>query len=94
MSAKKNDFQKDLSKLADQARDGFRKIGKELSILGLAAQREKLYYDIGKKIASLNAKRRLAIPELEPYWKAMRKIDADTRRKKRELASPQRRKAV
>ena len=57
-----------------------------LDIVSLNVQKEKLYYDIGKKVFSLNAKKKLDMPELEPYWKKVRKIETDARKKKRELS--------
>ncbi|MBN1354561.1 MAG: hypothetical protein JW994_07850 [Candidatus Omnitrophica bacterium] len=108
MAIKKENVQKDINKLLDQARERFKKFGKELSILakksekeivkasktgrvqidimGLSMQKEKLYYDIGKKIVMLNAKKSVNVPELEPYWKKLRKIETDSRKKKRELS--------
>lgn len=63
------------------------KAGKiQLDIVGLNMQKEKLYYDIGKKVVSLNAKKDLGIAELEPFWKKIRKIDSSARRKKRTLS--------
>lgn len=110
--AKKGDFQKELSKLLDQAKVKFQKIGKEmgvlakksekeivkasragkiqLDLLGLNVRKEKLYYDIGKKAAALNAKSKLNISELEPYWKKLGSIGKDSRKKKRELLTVRR----
>ena len=63
------------------------KVGKtQLDIIGLNMQKEKLYYDIGKKVASLNAKKKLDIEALEPYWKKLHKLAKDARSKKRELS--------
>lgn len=109
MAKKKDDFQKDVAKLLDQAKVKFRKFGKELSVLakksekeivkaskagkiqidimGLGMQKEKLYYDIGKKVTSLNAKKKLNIAMLDPYWKKMRKIEREAREKRSELSS-------
>lgn len=108
MGAKKENLQKDVTKLLDQAKERFKKFGKELSVLakksekeivkasktgkiqldivGLNMQKEKLYYDAGKKAASLNTKKNLNIPELEPYWKKIRKIEMTARKKKKELS--------
>lgn len=108
MATKKQNFQKELAKFVEQAKGGFKKFGKELSILakrsekkmlkvsragkiqmdivGLGMQKEKLYYDIGKRSASLRTKKELNMPELEPYWKKLRKLETETREKKRELS--------
>ena len=59
----------------------------QLDIMGLAMQKEKLYYDIGKKTASLNSKKKLGIAALDSYWKRLRKLEGDTRKKKRELSA-------
>ncbi len=105
--AKKRDIQKDFAKLLEQAKERFKEIGKEVSVLakksekeiakasrvgkirldivGLNMQKEKLYYDIGKKVVSLNAKKKLGISELEPLFKKMSKIESTARKKKREL---------
>jgi len=62
------------------------KAGKiQIDIMSLGVQKEKLYYDIGKKVASLNDKKSLNIPELDSYWKKLAKIDEDVDRKKEEL---------
>ena len=64
----------------------------QLDIMGLNVQKEKLYYDIGKKVASLNAKKGLSITELEPLWKKMRKLEQDARNKKKELSTDEKNK--
>jgi hypothetical protein len=62
------------------------KTGKiQLDIVGLNMQKEKLYYDIGKKVVSLNAKKSLNIEDLQPLLKKVRTISTDARQKKREL---------
>jgi len=108
MAQKKTDVQKEVNQLLDQAKDKFKKFGKELSVLakksekeivkaskagkiqldimGLNMQKEKLYYDIGKKVTSLNTKKKLDIAELEQFWKKMRNLEAAARKKKRELS--------
>ena len=108
MAKKKKDFQKDMNKFFDQAKDRFRQFSKDfnvlakksekglikasragkvqLDIVGLGMQKEKLFYDIGKKVASLRSKKSLALADLEPYWKQLGKIESDTRKKKRELS--------
>jgi HEAT repeat protein len=109
MAAKKTNFQKDLTKFMDYARDKFKKFGKEagvlakksekeiikaskrgkiqVDILGLNMQKEKVYYDIGKRLYELNAKKKLNIPELEPYWKKIHNLQIRARNKKRELST-------
>ena len=109
MAVKKENAQKDLSKLLDQAKVRFQNFGKELSVLakksekeiikasktgkiqldivGLNMQKEKLYYDIGKKVVSLNAKNKLEISGLESYWGKLRKIESDARSRKKDLSS-------
>ena len=59
----------------------------QLDIMGLVVQKEKLYYDIGKKTASLKAKKKIEIRDLEPYWKKMRNLEGSARKKKRELSA-------
>ena len=59
----------------------------QVDIIGLNVQKEKVYYDIGKRVSSLNAKKKLNIAELKPYWDKIRKIELKTRKKKRELSS-------
>jgi len=108
MAVKKKDIQKDFVKFLDQTKDGFRRFGKDLSILAkkseeeivkvskagkiqfdimnLAMQKEKLYYDIGKKVALLKAKKKLDIPGMDPYWSKLRKIELGTRTKKKQLS--------
>ena len=83
-------FGKELSILAKKSEKEIVKASKagkmQLDIMSLNVQKEKLYYDIGKKVTSLNAKKKLKISELESYWKKMRKLEADARKKKRELS--------
>jgi len=108
MVNKKNDTQKEFSKLVDQAKDRLRKFGDEvkvlakksedeivkvskagkiqLDIMGLNVQKEKLYYDIGKKIVSLNAKNKIDIPEINAYLKKIDKLDSVARKKKKDLS--------
>jgi len=108
MVQKKADVQKEVNQLLDQAKDKFKKFGKELSVLakksekeivkasragkiqldimGLNMQKEKLYYDIGKKVASLNAKKKLDITGLEQFWKKMRNLESAARKRKRALS--------
>ncbi|MFC1576701.1 hypothetical protein ACFL3J_03410 [Candidatus Omnitrophota bacterium] len=63
------------------------KAGKiQLDIMGLSMQKEKLYYDIGKKAAELKAKGKLDVPELESYLKKLHKLESGTQRKKKELS--------
>ena len=54
--------------------------------MGLVVQKEKLYYDIGKKTASLKARKKIRIRDLEPYWEKMRKLEGAVRKKKKELS--------
>ena len=59
------------------------KAGKiQIDLMGLGVQKEKLYYDIGKKVADLNVKNNLKIPELDVFWKKMQKISEETESKK------------
>jgi len=63
------------------------KAGKiQLDIMNLAMQKEKLYYDIGKKVVSIKTKKKLDISELAPHWNRLRKIHSATRAKKKELS--------
>ncbi|OGW74843.1 MAG: hypothetical protein A2Z72_06660 [Omnitrophica bacterium RBG_13_46_9] len=81
---------KELGILAQKSEEGIVKASKagkiQLDIIGLNVQKEKLYYDIGKKLVSINAKKSLNIPELVPYFKKIRTISTDARKKKRELS--------
>ena len=108
MARKRNNFQRDFTKLMEQAKDKFKKFGQEVSVLakksekeivkasqkgkiqldimGLNMQKEKLFYDIGKKVALLNAKKKIEIAALEPFWTKLRKIEIVARKKKRELS--------
>ena len=85
------DFGKELSVLAKKSEKEIVKASKtgkiQLDIVGLNVQKEKLYYDIGKKVVSLNAKNKLEISELEPYWKKLSKIESDARGRKKDLSS-------
>ena len=83
-------FGKELNILAKKSEKEIVKASKsgklQLDIVSLAVQKEKLYYDIGKKTASLKAKKKLEIRDLEPYWKKMRKLEGAVRKKKRDLS--------
>ena len=59
----------------------------QVDIMRLNMQKEKLYYDVGKKTSSLNAKNKLNISELEPYWNKIRRIEVKARKKKMELSA-------
>lgn len=109
MAQSKEDRQKEINRLLGQAKDGFRKFGKELGVLakksekglvkvsksgkiqldimGLNVQKEKLFYDIGKKVVDLNTKKPLELVELESYWKKMNKIEKEVESKQRALSS-------
>ena len=82
-------FSEELSVLAKKSERGILKASKtgkiQLDIMSLNVQREKLYYDIGKKIAAINSKKTIDIPELEPLWKRMSKIEDDAEKKKEQL---------
>ncbi len=108
MANKKKDFQKEASKMLEEAKVRFKKLGEEISVLakkgekeivkasrtgkiqldivGLNMQKEKLYYNIGKKVVSLNAKKKIDSPEIQNLLKSLRKLEADARKKKRELS--------
>lgn len=76
--------------LAKKSEDEIVKVSKagkiQLDIMGLNVQKEKLYYDIGKKIVALNAKSKVNIPELETYLKKIDKLETVARRKKKDLS--------
>jgi len=84
-------FGKELSILAKKCEKEIVKASKkgkiQLDIVGLNMQKEKLYYDIGKKVVSLNARKKLEILELDPYLKKVRKIESDARGRKKDLSS-------
>jgi len=64
------------------------KIGKiQLDIMGLNVQKEKIYYDMGKKIASIRGKNGDANAILKSYSQKLRKIELEARNKKREIAA-------
>lgn len=83
-------FGEELGVLAKKSEKEIRKASKvgklQLDIMSLGVQREKLYYDIGKRVVSLNAKKSLAIPELDSYWKKLESLDKGSRKKKEILA--------
>ena len=83
-------FGKDLGVLVKKSEKEIVKVSKagkiQFDIMNLAMQKEKLYYDIGKKVASIKMKKKLDIPELAQYWMRLRKIQSGTRTKKQELS--------
>ena len=58
----------------------------QLDIVSLNLQKEKLYYDIGKKVVALKAGDKLDIPELEPFWDKIRRLETKARKKKQNLS--------
>ena len=84
-------FGKELGVLAKKGEKGLVKASKsgkiQLDIMGLNVQKEKLFYDIGKKVAGLNTKKNLELPELESYWKKMSKIEKEVESKQKVLSS-------
>ena len=84
-------FGKELGVLAKRSEKEIVKVSRagkiQFDIMNLAMQKEKLYYDIGKKVASMKAKKKLNIPELASYWSKLRKIESGTRNKKRKLSA-------
>ena len=63
------------------------KIGKfQLEIVNLNLQKEKIYYDIGKKIASLRSSKKLSRDSIKSYLDRLRKIETEVRGKKREMS--------
>jgi len=90
-------FGKELNVLAKKSEKEIVKASKsgkiQIDIMSLAVQKEKLYYDIGKKTASLKAKKKIGIRDLEPYWERMRKIERSVRNKKKELSDFRKAKA-
>ncbi len=83
-------FGKDLGALVKKSEKEIVKVSKagkiQFDIMNLAMQKEKLYYDIGKKVAAIKAKKKLDIPELAPHWIRLRKIQSGTRTKKKALS--------
>jgi len=106
---RKEEVQKEFSRLMGQVKDKLQKFGKELGvfaeksekeivkvskkgkiqldIMGLTMQKEKLFYDIGKKVASVNSRKKVDIPGLETYWRKLRSIESDIRKKKKSLTN-------
>jgi len=63
------------------------KIGKlQLDIMGMNIQKEKVYYEMGKKIASMRGKETDVQGIIEPYLKELRKIESESRNRKREIS--------
>ena len=65
----------------------FARLGKtEVGILGLSIQKNRLYYQIGKKVWNLNKKGRLTTNELKKLCSQISKIDRELSTKKRSAA--------
>lgn len=58
----------------------------QIDIMGLNLQKEKLYYDMGKKTASVRSSTQGSDEVLKPYLQKLRKIEIDVRTKKREIS--------
>jgi len=89
-------FGEEISVLARKSEKEIVKVSKagkiQLDIVALNMQKEKLYYDIGKKVVAMKEKDALDIPALEPYWKSVQKIEMNTRKKKKELSGVNKKK--
>ena len=58
-----------------------------MDIMGLNLKKEKIYYELGKKIASLRGKNEDVSAVIQPYLEELRTIEGDGRTKKREIGS-------
>ncbi len=61
-------------------------IGKlQMEIMGINLQKEKIYYDLGKKVAGLKSKNGDIMAALKPYWEKLAKMDREIKTKNREI---------
>jgi len=62
------------------------KLGRlQLDIINFNLQKEKVYYDLGKKVASLRSKG-IGQGVLKPYMEKIRKIEKETRKRKQGIS--------
>ncbi|MCK4463692.1 MAG: hypothetical protein KAU58_05210, partial [Candidatus Omnitrophica bacterium] len=63
------------------------KIGRlQLDIISFNMQKEKLYYDMGKKIASLRKGKEISADVTKPYLQKIGKIETRVGNRKREIS--------
>jgi len=64
------------------------KIGRiQIDIASLNIQKEKLYYDLGKKIASLRGSgKEISQEAIEPFMQKLRNIELEARNRKRDIS--------
>lgn len=63
------------------------KVGKlQLDIAGINLQKEKIYYEVGKKVSKLKSNVKSDIPGLDAYWKKIRDLEVKARQKKKALS--------
>ncbi len=83
-------FGKDASIFAKKGEKGLVKASKigrlQLDIISFNMQKEKLYYDIGKRIASLRGDKEISVGVIKPYLQKIRKIETRVRNRKREIS--------
>lgn len=83
-------FGKDASIFAKKGEKGLIKASKigrlQLDIISSNMQKEKLYYDIGKKIASLRGSKEISADVIKPHLQKIRKIETRVRNRKREIS--------
>ncbi len=83
-------FGKDAGIFAKKGEKGLVKASKigrlQLDIISFNMQKEKLYYDMGKKIASLRSSKEISTAVIKPYLQKIRKIETRVRNRKRAMS--------
>ncbi|MEA3488752.1 MAG: hypothetical protein U9R44_00215 [Candidatus Omnitrophota bacterium] len=83
-------FGDEIGEVAKKGEEGVVKMSKllkiQFDILGLALQKEKLYYEIGKDVAARLLKSDLEIPGLDKYKKQLTRMEAEGEKRKKTLS--------
>ena len=83
-------FSEEVGVVAKKGEEGVIKMSKmlkiQLDMLGVSLQKEKLYYELGKKVASSRSKKEGSESVAKPLLQKLRKIETDVRSKKREIS--------
>ncbi|MDD3088484.1 MAG: hypothetical protein PHT95_00865 [Candidatus Omnitrophica bacterium] len=80
---------KDMGAAAKKGEENIVKISKSLKIqldmLGLALQKERLYYEIGKEVAKMLIEGEVQVPGLDKYKKSLEKMRREDEKRQRAM---------
>jgi hypothetical protein len=83
-------FGKDMGEAAKKGEENVAKMSKvlkmQLDILGIAIQKERLYYEIGKEVAGMLTDGNVDVSKLEKHKKALEEMKNEDEKRKRAIA--------